>query len=86
MLLLVVQEQKLDYIILMEKVLVTGSAGFIGYHLTKALIKDNKTVLGIDNFNKYYDINLKFDRVKELGLDEDFSSSYLETSKVSEEV
>ena len=66
----------------MEKVLVTGSAGFIGYHLTKALIKDNKTVLGIDNFNKYYDINLKFDRVKELGLDEDFSSSYLETSKV----
>ena len=48
------------------KVLVTGSAGFIGFHLCKMLIKNNHEVLGIDNINNYYDVNLKKKRILEL--------------------
>ena len=36
------------------KILVTGCAGFIGYHLSKKLIKNNIKVIGVDNINKYY--------------------------------
>ena len=43
--------------------LVTGSAGFIGFHITKRLIEKGYKVIGIDNFNDYYDINLKIKRV-----------------------
>ena len=39
--------------------LVTGSAGFIGFHLSKLLLKKKYQVIGIDNLNKYYDVNLK---------------------------
>ena len=39
--------------------LVTGSAGFIGFHLSMKLLKNNHKVIGIDNLNKYYDLNLK---------------------------
>ena len=39
--------------------LVTGSAGFIGFHLSKLLIEQNKKVVGIDNLNNYYDVKLK---------------------------
>ena len=60
------------------KILVTGVAGFIGYHLVKNLIEDNHEVIGLDNINDYYSTNLKFDRLKELGIDkiraEDFIS------------
>ena len=48
------------------KVLVTGAAGFIGYHLCKSLLDDGYEVLGIDNLNDYYDVNLKNARVNEL--------------------
>lgn len=48
------------------KFLVTGAAGFIGYHLSKALLARGDTVVGIDNINAYYDINLKLDRLKQL--------------------
>ena len=41
------------------KILVTGAAGFIGFHLCKLLIKKNFNIVGIDNLNTYYDINLK---------------------------
>ena len=41
------------------QVLITGSAGFIGFHLCMALIKKGHDVIGIDNFNNYYDVNLK---------------------------
>ena len=41
------------------KILVSGSSGFIGYHLVKQLIKDGHQVLGIDNHNAYYDVELK---------------------------
>ena len=43
------------------KVVVTGVAGFIGYHVTKKLILSNYKVVGIDNINNYYDIRLKKD-------------------------
>lgn len=46
------------------KILVTGSAGFIGYHTSKKLLEEGHTVIGIDSLNKYYDINLKKNRNK----------------------
>ena len=52
----------------MKKILVTGSAGFIGYHLTKQLLKRNYKVVGIDSLNTYYDRNLKISRNKDLKL------------------
>ena len=45
-------------------ILVTGSAGFIGFHLSNKILKSNITLVGIDNLNNYYDINLKKDRIK----------------------
>lgn len=51
------------------KILVTGAAGFIGFHLSKKLLALGHTVVGIDNINDYYDINLKYARLKELGID-----------------
>ena len=46
------------------KILVTGSAGFIGFHVCKKLLEKGNTVVGIDNLNKYYDQNLKKTRLK----------------------
>ena len=48
--------------------MVTGAAGFIGYHLCEALIKAGHKVIGLDNINDYYDINLKFARLQQLGI------------------
>ena len=45
------------------KIVVTGCAGFIGYHLSKSLLDDGHKILGIDNVNDYYDINLKYARL-----------------------
>jgi UDP-glucuronate 4-epimerase len=50
----------------MQKILVTGAAGFIGYHLSKYLLKSGKLIIGLDNLNDYYDVNLKKDRLKQL--------------------
>ncbi len=47
-------------------ILITGAAGFIGYHLTKKLLKKNINVIGLDNINNYYDTNLKKDRITNL--------------------
>ncbi len=51
---------------MVEKILVTGSAGFIGFHLSKRLIKEGFKVIGLDNMNDYYDVSLKIKRVSEL--------------------
>ncbi|MFY9419097.1 MAG: GDP-mannose 4,6-dehydratase, partial [Bacteroidales bacterium] len=53
------------------KILVTGSAGFIGFHLTKKLLERGDNVVGIDNINNYYDVNLKYARLAETGIDKD---------------
>ncbi len=47
-------------------ILVTGSAGFIGYHLCKKILNKKINVVGIDNINNYYDVNLKKNRIKDL--------------------
>src|SRR5690554_1409948 len=53
------------------KILVTGSAGFIGFHLAQRLLERGDTVVGIDNINDYYDINLKYARLAETGISRD---------------
>ena len=53
------------------KILITGSAGFIGYHLSKKLIERGDIVIGLDQINDYYDINLKYSRLRELGIEKD---------------
>lgn len=50
------------------KILVTGSAGFIGYFLTKKLLERGDEVVGIDNINEYYDVNLKYARLADNGI------------------
>ena len=49
-----------------ETVLITGGAGFIGYHLSRLLLSEGYEVVGLDNMNDYYDVSLKEDRVKAL--------------------
>jgi UDP-glucuronate 4-epimerase len=58
------------------KILVTGAAGFIGFHTCHKLLSEGHYVNGIDNINDYYDQNLKFDRLKELGINKDFAISF----------
>lgn len=53
----------------MKSVLVTGAAGFIGFFTMQRLLKEGYTVVGLDNINDYYDVNLKYARLKELGFD-----------------
>jgi len=50
------------------KTLITGSAGFIGFHLVQSLLKTGAEVVGIDNINDYYDPELKFSRLNEAGI------------------
>ncbi len=53
------------------KVLITGTAGFIGFNLARELLKRGDEVVGIDCINDYYDINLKYARLQELGIVKD---------------
>jgi UDP-glucuronate 4-epimerase len=48
------------------KLLITGTAGFIGYHLTRRLAEDGHDIVGIDNINNYYDVELKHGRLADL--------------------
>ena len=62
------------------KILVTGTAGFIGYHLAKKLLNRGDEVVGLDNINDYYDVNLKYARLNELGINKDNLGSEVLTS------
>ena len=55
------------------KILVTGAAGFIGFHTAKQLLERGDTVVGLDNFNDYYDVNLKHARAAILAEYDNFS-------------
>ncbi|MBK0401923.1 NAD-dependent epimerase [Adhaeribacter sp. BT258] len=52
------------------KILVTGTAGFVGFHFAEKLLSRGDEVVGVDNINDYYDIKLKFARLKESGIPE----------------
>jgi len=52
----------------MQKVLITGSAGFIGFHTAIRLLNEGYEVVGMDNINDYYDVNLKYGRLKVSGI------------------
>jgi UDP-glucuronate 4-epimerase len=56
-----------------KNILVTGAAGFIGYHLSKRLLENGCSVTGIDNLNSYYDVSLKEARLEKLKPFENFS-------------
>ena len=54
-------------------ILVTGCAGFIGFHLSKKLLSQGESVIGIDNLNDYYDVNLKLARLNQLTSSHNFT-------------
>ena len=56
-----------------QKVLVTGAAGFIGFHLAKRLLSDGHSVVGVDNMNPYYDVSLKEARLEDLKKEANFT-------------
>ncbi|MDX1760858.1 MAG: NAD-dependent epimerase [Christiangramia sp.] len=53
-----------------NKILITGAAGFIGFHLSKKLVDAGYQVIGLDNINNYYSTKLKYDRLEVLGIPE----------------
>jgi len=53
------------------KILVTGAAGFIGYHLVNKIVSLGHSVTGIDNINDYYDLNLKYSRLQQSGINKE---------------
>ncbi len=65
------------------KILVTGAAGFIGYHLSERLLAMGHEVVGLDNINDYYDVNLKFGRLEQLGIS-DVQDNVLQKSSTHE--
>jgi UDP-glucuronate 4-epimerase len=54
----------------LKNFLITGTAGFIGFHLAKRLLAEGHEVIGLDNINGYYDVRLKYARLKETGIAE----------------
>ena len=56
----------------MEKIFITGVAGFIGFHLAKKLLSQNKKIIGVDNLNDYYDTEIKKNRLKILKKEKNF--------------
>ena len=66
------------------RILITGSAGFIGYHLTKSFLEDGYEVYGIDNLNDYYDTKLKKSRLNILKDYKNFSFKELDISNYND--
>ena len=64
----------------METILVTGSIGFIGFHLAKRFLKEGFSVIGIDNINDYYDVSLKLARLEILEEKDNFQFYQLDLS------
>ena len=64
------------------KILVTGSSGFIGFHLIKRLLREGHEIIGVDNHNDYYDVSLKELRLNSLGT-ENFSFYKQDINKLS---
>jgi UDP-glucuronate 4-epimerase len=58
------------------KILITGTAGFIGFHIAKRLLERGDEVVGIDNINDYYDVNLKYARLAETGISHEAEKWY----------
>lgn len=67
----------------MEKVLVTGAAGFIGFHIARRLLKEGHPVVGVDNINSYYSPELKYDRLNILKKSSRFSFHKVNISRSS---
>ena len=66
------------------KILITGAAGFIGYHLCKSLLEESCQILGIDNLNEYYDKNIKINRLEILKSNKNFKFEKVDISKREE--
>lgn len=66
-----------------KNILVTGAAGFIAFHLVKSLMELNHKVVGIDNINNYYDTNLKYDRLNEVGIEKTKIKWHQEVSSIA---
>jgi UDP-glucuronate 4-epimerase len=65
------------------KILVTGAAGFIGFHVVKRLLERGDEVIGLDNINHYYDVRLKYSRLEECGISsEDVASGEVVRSRL----
>lgn len=64
----------------MAHILVTGCAGFIGFHLSQALLERGNQVTGIDNLNDYYDVGLKRDRLSQLDIQKSFQFRLLDVA------
>lgn len=56
---------------LVMKILITGTAGFIGFHLAKKMLNRGDTVVGLDSINDYYDVNVKYGRLENCGISKD---------------
>ena len=66
-----------------KKIIVTGSCGFIGFHVCKCLIENNFKVIGIDNLDNYYDVKIKIRRLNLLRKDANFKLQDLKTEQTT---
>lgn len=65
-----------------KKILITGTAGFIGFHLAKRLLERGDTIVGLDSINDYYDVNLKYARLSDTGIEKNIQHGTLSQSLV----
>ncbi|MDR9366374.1 MAG: NAD-dependent epimerase [Balneolaceae bacterium] len=65
------------------KILITGTAGFIGFHLTQRLLEERHEIVGLDNIDDYYDIELKKNRLRETGIDKVKENKLVSSTKTN---